>query len=71
MTATATLQTRLTEAEAALHALLTGGKPVQLRRGDGSQVQYGQANAGELRTYIAQLKAQLGVRSRRRIDIRF
>lgn len=74
-TAAATLQVRLNEAEAALHALLTGAKASCVQYGGlgGSQtVNYTQANIGDLRAYIADLKRQLGVPTRRRaIGLRF
>lgn len=68
---TATLEARLAEAEAALHRLLISRQTVQLRRADGSQVEYTAASADSLRGYIAELKSQLGRRSRRAIAFRF
>ncbi len=46
---------KLTEAEAALHKLLTGSQAVQIGYGE-RRVQYTQANIAELRKYIATLK---------------
>ena len=69
------LQRRLIEAEAALHALLTGRGEVkvQFAMGDSSrEVAYTAANVGELRSYIGDLKRQLGQPSgRRAIGFRF
>lgn len=55
----ATLQTRLTEAETALHKLMVGGRPVSVST-DGETVTYNRANIGELRAYIQTLKVSLG-----------
>lgn len=58
----ATLQERLTEAEAAYHALNTGTAVVEVRDGgNGDSIRYTAANAGRLAAYIADLKAQLGL----------
>lgn len=56
----ATLQTRLAEAEDALHKLMTGGKTVAIRSSNGSMVTYGEADAAALRGYIADLRGQIG-----------
>lgn len=75
MTDTATLQTRLTEAEGAYHALMLGGKAVTLSysQGNGTKaVTYTPADASRLAGYIASLQRQLGMVSRRRsIEVRF
>ena len=65
MADTATLQARLNEAEQALHAVLVGNKTVEIDYGD-RKVRYDKTNVGELRAYIADLKTELGVTSRRR-----
>jgi hypothetical protein len=59
MTSTAVLETRLADAEAALHSLLTGVKEVSVSY-NGQSVTFTQATAGQLRGYIAELKIQLG-----------
>ena len=47
---------KLAEAEAALHALLTGKRSVSVGYGD-TKVEFSQVNIDELRRYIAELKA--------------
>lgn len=59
MADTATLQTRLTEAEDALHRVLTG-QSVTVVGYDGHRTEYSAASAGDLRRYIATLRRQLG-----------
>lgn len=54
----ATLQTRLQEAEAAYHRLVTGTKVVEIEHGDMRQ-KYTAADAGALAGYIADLRAQI------------
>jgi hypothetical protein len=56
----ATIIARLREAEDALHQLMIGDKPVEVRDQNGEAVKYTPANAGRLRAYIAELKQQLG-----------
>lgn len=61
----ATLQTRLSEAEAALHQVLTG-KKVEVAERDGRRVQYSGANPGDsqrLQAYIQSLKAEIATLS--------
>ncbi|MFC3674670.1 gpW family head-tail joining protein [Ferrovibrio xuzhouensis] len=65
MTDTATLQARLAEAEAALHALNIGSQRVSISF-DGKSLTYTPADATRLRAYIGELKAQLGQGSRPR-----
>ena len=60
MTDPATLQTRLTEAETALHALAIGGQEVEVDIDGVGRVKYTAARIGFLRSYIAELKQQLG-----------
>ena len=55
---TATLQSRLAEAELAFHRLMTGVLEVEVQQGD-MQVKYTMASSDKLRAYIADLKAQL------------
>jgi hypothetical protein len=55
----ATVQQRLTEAEAAYHDLLTGKAVVEFRDQNGEVVRYGQARKGDLAAYIERLKQQL------------
>lgn len=58
----ATLQTRLTEAEAAYHSLVTGSSEQEVDHGD-MRVKYTRSVTAmqELQTYIASLKAQIVV----------
>ena len=66
---TATLQQWLTDAQTALHDLMTGVKPrvVLYTQGDGQKsVTYTETNIGQLRGYIQELKAQLGITRGRR-----
>lgn len=65
MTDTATLQSRLAEAETTLHALLTGTSEAVISF-DGKSVTYRSTNLGELRSYIAGLKQKLGLGGGRR-----
>jgi hypothetical protein len=64
-----TLQTRLTEAETALHQLMTGSKAEQIGS-DRSSVRYTAAQIPALERYISTLKSQIaragGSGSRRR-----
>ncbi|WP_316979973.1 gpW family head-tail joining protein [Shumkonia mesophila] len=75
MTDVATLTTRLAEAEAALHDLLTSRKAVTLRAADGKTVTWQAGDAASLRGYVADLKAQIatasGTRGRRAIGVGF
>jgi hypothetical protein len=52
------LRIQLAEALAALHALQTGKQVVEVSR-EGRKVVYSRADAGDLRTYIESLKAQI------------
>lgn len=61
MTTLATLQTRLSEAEEALHQLLLGSKEQTIEFGAGRKVTYNQANIGELRGYVSRLEDQIAV----------
>lgn len=54
----ATLQTRLTDAEAARHALATGQRVVEVMR-DGRRVRYQESNRGDLGLYIDELAAAI------------
>jgi hypothetical protein len=69
MADTATLQARLEEAEAAYHQLRTGARRVRVKY-EGREVEYDPTNATDLAGYIAELKAQLGLRPRRAIGVR-
>lgn len=64
------LTERLLEAEIALHRLLTGKATVSLSHGDSAgnnrSYQYSQADIKQLRTYIVELKSQLGLSTGRR-----
>lgn len=52
-----TNEQKLTEANAALHALLTGTQVVSLRDQNGETVTYNQASITQLQKYIARLEA--------------
>ncbi|MCM8738297.1 gpW family protein [Azospirillum sp. A1-3] len=65
MTDIETLRTRLSEADTALHALLTGGRPVRVTSGDGRTVEFSTSTAPDLRRYIAELKEQIAAASGR------
>jgi hypothetical protein len=60
---------RLKEAENALHQLMIGGQPVEVRDQNGEAVKYTPANASRLRAYIAELKQQLGQHCSRPLEI--
>lgn len=67
---TALYQSRLTEAETALHKLLTGNKPVSLNY-NGESMTFQQTDEGKLRAYIGELSVALGlVRQARRRGVR-
>lgn len=57
----AVTQTHLDEAEAALHALLTGKAVTRFRDQNGETVEYTQANRAQLAAYIERLKTALGL----------
>jgi hypothetical protein len=59
-----TAQQRLTEAEAALHALALGKSVVEITDASGDKVRYGPANMSRLREYIADLKSEVAGVSR-------
>lgn len=72
--ATTDCATKLAEAKAALHALMTGQQVVQVDNGpNGTRVSYTQANRGALQVYIRDLEAQCGdtATTPRRRPIRF
>lgn len=50
---------RLVEAEAALHAILTGRGVQRIQDSNNESVTYTTANVGRLRAYIAELKAEI------------
>lgn len=54
----ATLQSRLTEAEEALHKLATGERVVTIGHAEGT-LTYTQATIGELQAYITQLRSDI------------
>lgn len=53
------IQTKLTQAEAAFHALQTGKAVRKWVDQNGEQVEYAYANIGQLASYIQQLKDEL------------
>ena len=69
----ATLQSWLSDAEAALHALQIGDKRVTIER-LGTKISYTAASVGELKSYITSLQSQIrsaggvipGIQPRRR-----
>lgn len=58
-------QEMLQQAEAAFHSLQTGKMAVSVQKGD-RKVEFSRANIHELRAYIDDLRAQLGLNSVRR-----
>lgn len=56
-------QQQLDEAEAALHALMIGQSAQSISSSSGKSVTYTAANITQLRTYIAQLRRELGLPS--------
>lgn len=70
-----TLQSWLTEAEAARHKLLTGAQTAEVKKPDGGSVKFTPATKSDLETYILDLKAQVakasGVFARRPIGALF
>ncbi len=75
MTDCATKRIWLAEAQLALHQLQTGTKETKITFGPGKGVEYSQANIEQLRTYVADLQAQVdecdGKTAARRGPIRF
>ena len=64
----------LTEAQSALHKLLTGKQVAEVKKSDGSTVKFNQTTVQDLRDYINQLKYELGLNTKRRrnaIGVRF
>lgn len=55
----ATLAQRLSEAEAAYHALMTGRAVVAITDQSGEQITYTRANATSLKNYIRDLKTEI------------
>lgn len=72
-----TMQSRLTDALAALHALNTGASTVSVTYGPSKSTTYNQASIAELRRYIAELRAEIdrccgtGGEPRTRAAVRF
>lgn len=70
----ATLKTRLTEAETAYHALMTGQSVVSVDVQDMGKTTYQAADAPKLAAYIQSLQSQIAVlegASTRRLPFRF
>ncbi len=62
-----TLTDRLTEAETALHKLVTGQMAVVVVDQNGERVEFSRANINQLRAYIKDLQAQIaGLNTTRR-----
>jgi hypothetical protein len=59
MATTSDLQTRITDAEAALHLLAMGQQVVAIKSPNGVDVQYQGGDMDKLQRYIAWLKSQL------------
>jgi hypothetical protein len=55
----ATLQERLTEAEAAYHTLLLGNSAAEVRDSNGESIRFTSANSSRLKAYILDLKSQI------------
>lgn len=70
MTDIVVLQTRLTEAETALHELSLGARAASVSY-DGNSVTYTAANSATLRAYIAELKFKINGTPRRAIGVSF
>jgi len=67
----ATLATYITDVEAAIHALMTGGRVVRITGPNGSQVEYQQSDLAALQKYLLSLKAQDSTQARRPIFFEF
>lgn len=70
----ARLEANLAQAQAAEHELMIGKRVAKASyaMGEGSRtVEYTQTNIGIVRSYIADLKQQLGYGRRRAYDVRF
>jgi hypothetical protein len=61
MTDAVILQQRLTEAETALHKLLTASKVEEIRHGQNEHMRFAKADIPALRLYINDLRSQLGL----------
>jgi hypothetical protein len=61
---TATLRTRLKEAEDALHSLQLGNKTRVYVDQNGERVEFNLNSVNSLRSYVAELKSELGIRRR-------
>jgi hypothetical protein len=59
MTDVATLETYLTQAQTALHKLMTGDKRVAVSFPDGGSITYQSTDIGALQNYIASLERQI------------
>ena len=70
MASTPELRTRLAEAEAAFHALMTGRREVSVAY-EGKSVVYTKDNLADLRAYIAELRGHLGTGGRRPLGVSF
>jgi hypothetical protein len=55
----AALRTRLAEAKAALHSLVTGDKPEEVAFGENRRTKWTPARVPELKRYIADLESEL------------
>ena len=60
-----TLSEQLAEARSAYHQILVGNKAVKIKK-DGREVEFSRVNLAELRNYINDLEAQVGLSRRRR-----
>jgi len=60
--ALATLNTRLTEAQTALHDLTVGKKVVKIGAGD-KQLSFTQADIRQLRSYVGRLQLEIAIRA--------
>lgn len=74
MADTATIQTRITEVETAIHDLMIGNRTVSVSDGQGGQAQFAEVDLPRLREYLAWLQQQLAANAghkRRPIYVEF
>ncbi len=65
------LETRISEAEGALHALMTGAREQEIVSADGERVSYTAVTMPQLQAYIADLRSQRKCNTRRPIYFQF
>ena len=67
----ATLVTRISDTENAIHALMTGSRVVRITGPNGSEVDYQQTDLASLQKYLVFLKSQDPTQARRPIFFEF